>query len=173
MALVVFLRGVNVGGNRTFRPKQLAEQLAHLGCVNIGAAGTFVIRKRVAQSTLRREIAARLPFDCRMAMCQGREIINLIEKAPFGSKPPEADVTRFVSVLVGSADAIPDGPLRWPDKGQWLVRVRAVKGRFIIGEYRRNMKTISYLGALDKQFGQAATTRNWNTIHAIAKQLSI
>lgn len=173
MALVVFLRGVNVGGNKTFRPKLLAEQLAHFGCINIGAAGTFVIRKRVAQSTLRREIAARLPFECKSAICDGRDIINLIDKAPFGSKPPEPDVTRFVSVLLGSPDAIPDAPLRWPEKGQWLVRVRAVEGRFIIGEYRRNMKTISYLGALDKQFGQAATTRNWNTINTIAKQLSI
>ena len=42
---VVLLRGVNVGGHRTFRPARLAEQLRHLGAVNIGAAGTFVIRK--------------------------------------------------------------------------------------------------------------------------------
>ena len=44
MALVVLLRGVNVGGHRTFRPTTLAEQLRHLDAVNVGAAGTFVIR---------------------------------------------------------------------------------------------------------------------------------
>ena len=44
MALVLFLRGVNVGGYRTFRPTKLAESLKHLGAVNIGAAGTLVIR---------------------------------------------------------------------------------------------------------------------------------
>ena len=38
MALVVFLRGVNVGGHRTFRPTVLAKQLRHLDAVNIGAA---------------------------------------------------------------------------------------------------------------------------------------
>ena len=43
MALVVFLRGVNVGGHRTFRPTTLTKQLKHLDAVNIGAAGTFVI----------------------------------------------------------------------------------------------------------------------------------
>ncbi|HYE88756.1 MAG TPA: DUF1697 domain-containing protein [Vicinamibacterales bacterium] len=173
MALVVFLRGVNVGGHKTFRPKQLAEQLKHLGCVNIGAAGTFVIRKRVTQARLRKEISARLPFECKIAICEGRDIINLIGKAPFGDKPCESDVTRFVSVLLSRPARLPVAPLRWPDTGQWLVRVRAVEGRFIVGEYRRNMKTISYLGALDKRFGQAATTRNWNTFDAIAKQLSI
>jgi uncharacterized protein (DUF1697 family) len=33
------------------------------------------------------------------------------------------------------------------------------------------MKTIRYLGQLDKIFGVPATTRNWNTITAIAKIL--
>lgn len=173
MALVVFLRGVNVGGNKTFRPKQLAEQLAHRGCVNIGAAGTFVIRKRVAQVTLRKEIAARLPFECKIAICEGRDIVNLIATQPFGSNAPDANVTRFISVLLSRPERLPAAPLRWPDKGRWLVRVLAVDGRFVVGEYRRNMKTISYLGALDKSFGQAATTRNWNTFNAIARQLSI
>lgn len=43
MAQVVLLRGLNVGGHRRFRPASLAEELAHLDAVNIGAAGTFVI----------------------------------------------------------------------------------------------------------------------------------
>jgi uncharacterized protein (DUF1697 family) len=42
MALVVFLRGVNVGGHRTFRPSILARELSDYGVVNVGAAGTFV-----------------------------------------------------------------------------------------------------------------------------------
>jgi hypothetical protein len=43
VALVVLLRGVNVGGHKTFRPSLLVEQLKHLDAVNIGAAGTFVV----------------------------------------------------------------------------------------------------------------------------------
>jgi uncharacterized protein (DUF1697 family) len=31
------------------------------------------------------------------------------------------------------------------------------------------MKAIGYLGALEKVFGVPATTRNWNTMMAIAK----
>ena len=57
MALVVLLRGVNVGGHRTFRPSTLAKQLKHLDAVNIGAAGTFVIRRPVTQAQLRAELA--------------------------------------------------------------------------------------------------------------------
>jgi len=44
VALVVFLRGVNVGGHRTFRPSVLARELEHLDAVNIGAAGTFGVK---------------------------------------------------------------------------------------------------------------------------------
>jgi hypothetical protein len=35
VALVVLLRGVNVGGHRTFRPATLAGQLKHLDAVNM------------------------------------------------------------------------------------------------------------------------------------------
>ena len=45
MALVVFLKGVNVGGHKTFRPSVMAREL-QLDAVSIGAAGTFVIRER-------------------------------------------------------------------------------------------------------------------------------
>jgi hypothetical protein len=33
------------------------------------------------------------------------------------------------------------------------------------------MKTISYLGQIDKLFGVPATTRNWNTILAVLRLL--
>jgi hypothetical protein len=42
VALVVFLRGVNVGGHRTFRPTTLTKQLTHLDALNIGAAANFI-----------------------------------------------------------------------------------------------------------------------------------
>jgi hypothetical protein len=37
--------------------------------------------------------------------------------------------------------------------------------------YRRHMKVIGFLGALDRLYGVPMTTRNWNTIAAIAKVL--
>ena len=61
MALVVFLRGVNVGGHKTFQPRALANELAEFDVVNVGAAGTFVIRKAVSQAALGAEMLRRLP----------------------------------------------------------------------------------------------------------------
>jgi len=61
VASVVFLRAVNVGTN-TCRPALIAKQLGKFGVVNIGAAGTFVVRENVSESTLRAAIAKKLPF---------------------------------------------------------------------------------------------------------------
>lgn len=63
MALIVLLKGINVGGHRTCRPSVLATQLKHLQAVNVGAAGTFVIRKPVSRARLRAELTRRLPFE--------------------------------------------------------------------------------------------------------------
>ena len=59
MALVVFLRGVNVGGHRTFRPSLLAQELKQYDVVNVGAAGTFVVRRPGASSRFRTELLAK------------------------------------------------------------------------------------------------------------------
>lgn len=47
-----------------------------------------------------------------------------------------------------------------------------VEKRFILGVYRRHMKTIGYLGQIDRLFGVPATTRNWNTILAVVRILN-
>jgi uncharacterized protein (DUF1697 family) len=171
VALVVLLRGVNVGGHRTFRPSTLAGQLKHLDAVNIGAAGTFVIRRPVSQAQLRVELARRLPFDAQIMICQGSEIVRLMSRDFFPDHLVRPDIVRFVSVLSQSPRSAPFTPMSFPSTGRWLVRILARENRFVVGLYRRHMKVISYLGTLDRVFGVPATTRNWNTIAAIAKVL--
>lgn len=171
MALVVLLRGVNVGGHRTFRPSKLTQQLKHLDAVNIGAAGTFVIRQPVTQARLRAELARRLPFDTEIMICQGREIVRLMARDPFAGQPVRRDIVRFVSTLSQRPRSAPSLPMRFPSSGQWLLRILARENRFVVGLYRRQMKAISYLGMLDRLFGVPATTRNWNTMTAIAGAL--
>jgi uncharacterized protein (DUF1697 family) len=169
---VVLLRGVNVGGYRTFRPAKLAEQLQHLGAVNIGAAGTFVIQEAVSQRELRAELARRLPFETQIMICPSRQIAKLLSRDWFAGRLTRPDIVRFVSVLSRTPRVSPPLPLTLPSRGQWMLRVLGRDGRFVIGEYRRQMKAIGYLGALDRVFGAPATTRNWNTFAAIGKVLA-
>jgi uncharacterized protein (DUF1697 family) len=172
VALVVFLRGVNVGGHKTFRPAALAAQLTHLDAVNIGAAGTFVIRQRMSRADVRTEFARRLPFETQIAICDGREILGLLSRDFFSKHAVRPDIVRFVSVLCGPPRSAPPTPATFPSSGEWLVKVLARENRLLVGMYRRHMKAISCLGTLDRVFGVPVTTRNWNTITAIGEILN-
>ena len=172
MSLVVFLRGVNVGGHRVFRPALLVRELRHLDVVNIGAAGTFVVRRPATQAQVRAEFARRLPFETHVAICPGRDIQRLVDHDHFARIPVRQDLVRFVSVFAGSGAARLQIPAQLPATGPWLVKILAKDRRFVIGVYRRHMKTIRYLGELDRLLGGPVTTRNWNTIAAICDVLS-
>ena len=171
MALVVFLRGVNVGGYRTFRPSILARELSDYDVVNVGAAGTFVVRKPGSRARFRAELLQKLPFQTEVVLCDGRDLISLEMENPFGTEPSRPDTVRFVSILSKAGRVRPSIPITLPPGGEWLLRVIASKNRFVFGVYRRQMKAISYLGQIDKLFGVPATTRNWNTILAIVRIL--
>lgn len=171
MALVVFLRGVNVGGHKTFRPSVCARELSAYDVVNVGAAGTFVVWNPGDIADFRAELLRKLPFNPEIVSCDGRDLIRLAKKDPFGTEPSRPDVVRFVSILLDADGIRPLLPLALPTGGEWLVRLIASDKQFVFGEYRRNMKTIGYLGQIDKLCGAKATTRNWNTITAIVRIL--
>ena len=172
MALVVFLRGINVGGHRTFRPSLLAKELKHLDAVNIGAAGTFVIRRPVTKAQLRAELVSKLPFNSEIMICQGREIVRLMSQNHFAGVPVRPDIVRFVSVLCKPPRLAPSTPMTFPSTGKWLLKILARDKRFVFGVYRRHTKVVNYLGSFDRLFGVPVTTRNWNTITAIVRVLS-
>src|SRR4051795_4215602 len=105
MALLVFLRGVNVGGHRTFRPSLLAQQLQEFDVVNVGAAGTFVVRKPGSRAKFRAALLRKLPFVAEVMLCDGRELQRLVEENPFAGEVVRPDVVRFVSILTSSGTA--------------------------------------------------------------------
>src|SRR5258707_8449032 len=171
MALVVFLRGINVGGHKTVRPTLLAQQLKRYDVVNIGAAGTFVVRRPVSQSKLRVEFERRLPFQAEVIICRGGDLLRAASVHRFGDAPIRSDVVRFVSVLSRRPRRPPRTPFDVPPDGRWLLRILARESRVLFGLYRRHMQTIRHLGTMDRLIAVPVTTRSWSTITAIVKVL--
>lgn len=169
MSSVVFFRAVNVGGHQNFQPSVLAKQLAEFGVVNIGAAGTFVVRENVSQTQLRDEILRRLPFKPELMICLARDVLALARGNWFGDAPVGKDVGRFVSVLQKAPRTKPPLPLEQPAGQEWEVRIVAFTGRFALS-VRRLGQTYSN-AVVEKHLGVPATTRNWNTIEAIREVL--
>jgi uncharacterized protein (DUF1697 family) len=175
MASVVFLRGINVGGANLCRPAQLAKDLKKFDFVNIGAVGTFVVRQKISDSTLRAAIAKKLPFKCEIMICPAKAIIDLARRDPFARQPSGPDITRFVSVLhkpLPSSHVARHSSLSLPSENEWLLKIIAIQDQFVLGVYRRQMKAIGYLGKIEKILGVPGTVRNWNTMEKIIQVLS-
>lgn len=172
MASVVFMRAVNVGGFQACRPSVLAKKLEDLQVVNIGAAGTFVVKEKVGEAALRRRILGVMGFEPEMMICSGEDVMKLVKGKPFGSRLAK-HVKGFVSVLQKPLSKPPDLPVDQP-AGTWGVRVVAVKGRFAMSLWRKlEGETIVYPNAVvEKKFGVAATTRSWNTVVAVGEILA-
>src|SRR3954452_12424741 len=169
MALVVFLRGINVGGHRTFRPSMLARDLAAYDVVNVGAAGTLVVRKPVSRTKFLAELRQKLPIESIVAFCDASDLIRIELEDSFGAEALDQDVVRFVSIFSQPSRKKAFLPVEFPRGEEWLVRIIGSTSRLAFGVYRRRMKTIGYLGQIDKLFGIPATTRNWSTILSVLR----
>ena len=169
MASVVFFRAVNVGGHQVFQPGKLAKELAAFGVVNIGAAGTFVVRENVSQTKVRDEILRRLPFKPEVMICSAHELLALARGSWFDDALPAASVGRFVSVLQRGPRLKPRLPLEQPAGKNWEIQIIAITGRFALS-IRRPGKTYSN-AVVEKRLSIPATTRSWNTIETICKVL--
>lgn len=171
MALVVFFRGINVGGHRRLRPSILAAELSAYDVVNVGAAGTFVVRKPGPRANFLQELRRKLPFNAEVACCDARDLIRLEADNPFGAEPPRPDMVQFVSILAKPGRRKVSIPMALPEAGEWFVRIMGSRNRLVFGVYKRHMKTIGYLGQLDAVFGAPATTRSWSTIQSVVRIL--
>jgi uncharacterized protein (DUF1697 family) len=169
MALVVFLRGINVGGHRTVRPSALARELCAYDVVNVGAAGTLVVRKPGSRANFLAQLRQKLPFKTEIACCDARYLMQLETENPFAAEPSRPDVVQFVSILSKPGHCKARFPVAIPESNEWFVRVIGENNRLVFGVYRRHMKTIGYLGRLDQLFDSPATTRSWSTILSVLR----
>ncbi len=173
MSSVVFLRAVNVGTTNRCRPAAIARELTKkFDIVNIGAAGTFIVRGQTNESALRAAIARELPFQCEIMICSGEDLLSIARIDPFLGEPAGAKITHFANIMAKPLAEPPPLPLFLPSKNDWLVKLISIRKQFALGLYRREMKAIRYLGKLEKVLGVAATNRNWTTIEKIRDLLA-
>ena len=170
MSHVVFLRAANVGGKNVFRPAKLAAALAHLDVVNVGAAGTFVVRGQATAAAIRREVLARLPFEPGIAVRPGREVVALVRSRPFDGVAFSKDLRGWVGVLCGRSTARPKLPLTKPAGKAWSVRFDRLEGAYSLGlSHRRPNGSVFPNQVVEQALGAQATTRWWETIVRVAE----
>ena len=146
-----------------FSPAALAKKL---DLVNIGAAGTFVSRRRVAAKT----VAAELPFSTAIVVVPAADVVALVDAGP-PRTPPDAIV--FVSVLTSAATKTPTLPIDFPVDEKWLLRIVEQRGRFVVSMRRVEMRRgLDINGIIERAFGVPFTTRTWGTMVRIRAALT-
>jgi uncharacterized protein (DUF1697 family) len=167
---VVFLRAANVGGRNVFRPAELVRSLEHLDVVNVGAAGTFVVRAKTSAASIRREILALLPFEPSLAVVPGREVAALVASRPFDGVTLSKDLRGWVAVLDGRPKSRPKLPVLVPAGKAWSVRFEKQEGRFALGLWQRRPGGFTFPNlVVEKALGVPATTRYWETMVRVAE----
>jgi len=170
MAHVVFVRAMNVGGKNVFRPAQLATTLSHLDIVNVGAAGTFLVRARSTPSKLRKEILAALPFEPAVAIASAETVLDLVKSKPFRDVPFSRDLRGWVAALPSAPRRPPKLPIAMPAGRDWSVRFDRIVGPFALGVWRRRPGGFVFPAhVVEKAVGLPATMRYWETFERVAR----
>ena len=170
MASVVFFRAVNVGLHQRFSPSALAKELSDFGVVNIGAAGTFAVRKNISEAKLKAAILRCLSFKPELMICPASEVLAIADGKVFGELPQGKDLKPFLTVMQKPLSSTPKLPIDFPAGGKWEVRIVGLTGRFVL-TFRRPGDLYSN-AVVEKLFGIPATTRGWNTLAAVVKALA-
>ncbi len=165
----VFLRAANVGGNNVFKPAAVARELAALEVVNVGAAGTFVVRAKASAAAIRKAFREKLPIRVEMAVCPARDVLALVASAPWKDETFSKDLRGWAAPLCAKPTIRPELPLASPAGKGWWVRLERVEGSFALGLWRRRPGTLVFPNAVvERALGVPATTRWWETFERVA-----
>ena len=167
------LRGVNVGGHRAVPMADLRKLLEELGYSDVATylqSGNAVLTaddedpQRVTD-TIRQGLARRMAVDADVLVRTGPELNAVIEDNPFADaveQPTKLHVA-FLATQPDPADVAKVDPATYaPDEFRFGDRV--VYLRYAVSAGRSKLGD----GALAR-LGVVATSRNWNTVLALAR----
>jgi uncharacterized protein (DUF1697 family) len=168
---VAFLRGINVGGNKTIPMKELAALFEKVGFRNVKTilnSGNVVFEYKetsepVLVKKIERAIQDKYGFQVGVQIRKLDDIKKMIEKTPFRAYKPSPDTHWYVTFLN-------DFKGKLPSAASDAYKLLGVENDalFCVMDRTKGQST-DIMAFLDKTFGKKVTTRNWNTLIKIAK----
>ena len=171
---VAFLRGINVGGKRLIKMEDLRRVVESLGLKNVRsfiASGNVLFETSLTdRDALTRKIEKKLltafGHDVPVVLQTIDELKELLRVGPFRKVKSGPGVMLCVTLLCAEPKAGPKLPLQSAIEN---LEVLAIKNRaaFILCRRKKNGMFSFPNNFFEKEFGVAATTRQWNTIKRI------
>jgi len=174
---VAFLRGINVGGNKTISMASLGQAFESLGLQNVKtllASGNVLFEARAADAraltkTAEQKIKQTFGLEVSVVLRTRRALQRLLNAEPFKDTTVTAQTRLFVTFLSDKPKTALKIPYQSPDKS---FRILCLIGRNLCSVLTLGpqwSKNLRQMDILEKGFGKRITTRTWNTVQKCAQ----
>lgn len=168
---VAFLRGINVGGKKPIKMKELAAVISAAGFKNVRtyiASGNVIFEnsakdpRRIAKN-LENELLKSFGHEIKVIVRTIDELKAIIKRNPFKKEKPSADEMLFVTFLASPSATKPKLPLKSATEKMEVIAFTD-SAAFIVA-HRKKTGWFGFPHTFaEKQFGVPTTTRNWTTV---------
>ncbi len=172
----VFLRGINVGGNKKVPMAKLTEVLKKAGFTNVKtllASGNVLFessssKPQEIQKKIESMIEKTFGFSSHTIVRKFSELEAIAKKDPFKNIKVTKDTRLYVTFLSEASKSKLKLPYVSPGKDFSILQV--VDGVVIsVLTVNPKMRSVDSMQILEKEFGKNVTTRNWNTVQKLLK----
>lgn len=174
MIYVAFLRGINVGGRKVIKMTELARIFTSSGLKNVRtyiASGNVIFESGSANRTAitkktEKALRENLGYEVTVVLRTLSELETIVARNPFKQRTSGAGVMQCVVFLA----AEPKSKIRMPlisTTENLEVFELADQTAFVVAGRKKNGSFGFPNNFVEKEFGVAGTTRNWNTVNKI------
>jgi uncharacterized protein (DUF1697 family) len=170
---VALLRGINVGGNRLIKMEELRRVIEGPGFANVRtfiASGNVIFDSsetdpRALAKKIERKLAKAFGHEITVVVLELDALASMAKRDPFKKFESEQDVM-FCAVFFAADPPQLKLPLRSTPENLEVFAVR--EGAAFVVCRRKPSGWFGFPNNfVEKQFGVAATTRQWKTVHKI------
>ena len=176
MIYVALLRGINVGGNKLIRMKDLARICADAGLKNVRtyiASGNVIFESGSANKTaltrkIEKALHQTLGYEVTVVLRTLSEIKSIVNRSPFKKYEASKDVMLCVVFLANEPKTKPALPLVSLTDNLEVFEV--ADGTACVVSRRKKTGWFGFPNNfVEKQFGVTGTTRQWSTVKKLLK----
>ncbi len=171
---IAFLRGVNVGGSKVIKMKDLAEIFTSFGFKNVKTfiqSGNVIFESsqtdiEKVKIKIEKGLKKSLGYSVDVVLRTPEEMLNIIKANPFKKEITEPNIKLYVMFLSQQPDNKIKQAVKSYDNELETFRIKNCEVYVLI---RKNdiQKTVFSTNFLEKKLGLIGTTRNWNSVNKI------
>ncbi|MFN3195233.1 MAG: DUF1697 domain-containing protein [Chlorobiota bacterium] len=175
---IVFLRGINVGGNHKLPMSDLKNELLDMGYTNVQTllnSGNVILEsnekgKDLIESEISKRLEDEFGFPVPTIVRTEEEIKSLHESDPFANIELTKDIRQYVSFqkVVNKSDLV----IPWQSDDSSFQILSDEDGIIVSVLDLSKTGTPNAMKIVEEKYGKNITTRNWKTISRIIKKLA-